>query len=120
MTPEALAALRVVTALAAQPVKAVVITSTKDRIFIAGADLKWMAQMPDPATASAISREGQAVFQQLADFAVPVVCALNGATAGGALSSRLPVTGASRAMPRRPRQACPRPPWGPFPVGVVA
>jgi 3-hydroxyacyl-CoA dehydrogenase/enoyl-CoA hydratase/3-hydroxybutyryl-CoA epimerase len=84
MTPAALAALRAaVAALAAQPVKAVVITSAKDRIFIAGADLKWMAQMPDPATASAISREGQAVFQQLADFPVPVVCALHGAAAGG-------------------------------------
>jgi 3-hydroxyacyl-CoA dehydrogenase/enoyl-CoA hydratase/3-hydroxybutyryl-CoA epimerase len=84
MTPEALAALRVsVAALAAQPVKAVVVNSAKDRIFLAGADLKWMAQLPDPATATAISREGQAVFQQLADFPVPVVCALHGATAGG-------------------------------------
>ena len=84
LTPETLAALcAAVAALAAQPVKAVVITSAKDRIFMAGADLKWMAQLPDPATASAISREGQAVFQQLAGFPVPVVCALHGATAGG-------------------------------------
>lgn len=82
--PATLAALRAaVTALASAAVRAVVVRSAKERIFIAGADLKWMQQLPDAAAASTVSREGQAVMQQLADFKVPVVCALHGAAAGG-------------------------------------
>lgn len=79
-----LAALRTaLDALTAVPLRALVVMSAKDRIFIAGADLHWMETLPDPATAAAISREGQALFQRLADFPVPVVVAINGAAAGG-------------------------------------
>ncbi len=70
-------------ALAAQPLRALVVTSAKDRIFIAGADLHWMERLPDPATAAAVSREGQTLFQRLADFPAPVVAAIHGAAAGG-------------------------------------
>lgn len=79
-----LAALRTaLDALAAAPPRALVVTSAKDRIFIAGADLHWMERLPDPATAAAVSREGQALFQRLEDFPVPVVAAIHGAAAGG-------------------------------------
>ena len=79
-----LAALReTLDALATLPLRALVVTSAKDRIFIAGADLHWMERLPDPATATAISREGQTLFQRLADFPVPVVAAIHGAAAGG-------------------------------------
>ncbi|HNC24440.1 MAG TPA: 3-hydroxyacyl-CoA dehydrogenase NAD-binding domain-containing protein [Opitutaceae bacterium] len=72
-----------VAALAAQSVRAVVIASAKERIFIAGADLKWLNKLPDPAAATAASRDGQASFDQVAGFKVPVVCAIHGACAGG-------------------------------------
>ena len=76
-----------IAALATQPVKAVVILSAKERIFIAGADLKWLSKLPDAAAATAVGREGQASFQLLANFKVPVVCAIHGACAGGGTES---------------------------------
>jgi 3-hydroxyacyl-CoA dehydrogenase / enoyl-CoA hydratase / 3-hydroxybutyryl-CoA epimerase len=63
--------------------QALVVISAKDRIFIAGADLKWLAALPDAATATALSRRGQQLFQRVADFRTPVVCAIHGACAGG-------------------------------------
>ena len=75
LTPAVFADLRAaLAALAAQPVKAVVVLSAKERIFIAGADLKWLAQLPDAAAAIAVSREGQACFALLANFKVPKQC----------------------------------------------
>src|SRR4051812_10444450 len=82
--PTTQAALRAaINALAAQPLKALVILSGKEKIFIAGADLKWLAALPDAATAARVSREGQELFALLANFKVPVVCAIHGACAGG-------------------------------------
>ncbi len=69
--------------LAAAPVRAVVVVSAKERIFIAGADLKWLLAMPSVDAAAECARSGQRLFQRLADFKVPVVCAINGACAGG-------------------------------------
>ncbi len=82
--PATQAALRAaLDALAAQPVKAVVVISAKEKIFIAGADLKWLAGLPDANTAMLASREGQELFGLIARFKVPVVCAIHGACAGG-------------------------------------
>jgi 3-hydroxyacyl-CoA dehydrogenase/enoyl-CoA hydratase/3-hydroxybutyryl-CoA epimerase len=84
LNPVTFAALRAaIKSLAEQPVKAVVITSAKERIFMAGADLKWLRQQPDAASAKMVSRDGQAIMQLLADFKVPVVCAIHGVAAGG-------------------------------------
>jgi 3-hydroxyacyl-CoA dehydrogenase / enoyl-CoA hydratase / 3-hydroxybutyryl-CoA epimerase len=63
--------------------RALVIMSGKDRIFIAGADLKVLAAMPDAETATEFSRHGQQLFQRLSDFSGPVICAIHGACAGG-------------------------------------
>lgn len=63
--------------------RAVVIISAKDRIFIAGADLKQLAALPDVTAAAEFSRRGQRLFQRIADLPVPVVCAIHGACAGG-------------------------------------
>jgi 3-hydroxyacyl-CoA dehydrogenase/enoyl-CoA hydratase/3-hydroxybutyryl-CoA epimerase len=82
--PATQAALRnAVAALAAQPLKAVVVISAKEKIFIAGADLKWLARIPDASAATQVAREGQQLFGQLGAFKVPVVCAIHGACAGG-------------------------------------
>ena len=70
-------------ALAALPLKAVVVLSAKERIFIAGADLKWLSSLPDAAAVAAAGRDGQASFARLTNFKVPVVCAIHGACAGG-------------------------------------
>ena len=82
--PAALAALEAAVAAVerAEP-KAVVIISGKERIFIAGADLKWLASVDDAGTATELSRAGQRLFQRIADLPVPVVCAIHGACAGG-------------------------------------
>jgi len=82
--PPTQAALRAaVEALAASPVKAVVVTSGKDRIFIAGADLKWLGKIATAAEGKEASRTGHALFGLLSGFKVPVVCAIHGACAGG-------------------------------------
>jgi len=82
--PPTQAALSVaVSALAARPLKAVVVLSAKEKIFIAGADLKWLAALPDAAAATQASRDGQTLFAQLDNLKVPVVCAIHGACAGG-------------------------------------
>ena len=82
--PETLAALRTATAaLTAAPVKAVVIISAKEKIFIAGADLKWLSRIDDAKSAAQTARDGQKLFTQVARLRVPVVCAIHGACAGG-------------------------------------
>jgi 3-hydroxyacyl-CoA dehydrogenase / enoyl-CoA hydratase / 3-hydroxybutyryl-CoA epimerase len=80
-TQAALAAA--IASAAASPARAVVVTSAKERIFIAGADLKWLGALPDGAAASTFSRTGQALFRELDRLKVPVVCAIHGACAGG-------------------------------------
>ncbi len=82
--PPTQAALRAaVSALAARPLKAVVVHSAKEKIFIAGADLKWLVALPDAAAAQQLSRDGQELFALLENLKVPVVCAIHGACAGG-------------------------------------
>lgn len=82
--PPTQAALRAaIEALAAQPVKAVVVLSGKEKIFIAGADLKWLGKIKTPAEGKQASRDGQTLFGLLDQFKVPVVCAIHGACAGG-------------------------------------
>ncbi len=84
LNPAMLAALRTATAaLGAAQVKAVVVISAKEKIFIAGADLKWLSRLPDTGGAAQAAREGQGLFDQLAGFKVPVVCAIHGACVGG-------------------------------------
>ncbi len=88
--PDTLAALRAaVTALAAQPVKAVVVVSAKEKIFVAGADVKWLGALADAQAAEQAALDGQAVFGLLADFKAPVVCAIHGACAGGGFEMAL-------------------------------
>ncbi|HUG10899.1 MAG TPA: 3-hydroxyacyl-CoA dehydrogenase NAD-binding domain-containing protein [Opitutaceae bacterium] len=80
-----LAALEnVLDALAArQGVRAVVLWSAKERIFIAGADIAALAELPDATAAEAFARRGQALFQRIADLPVIVIAAIHGAAAGG-------------------------------------
>lgn len=63
--------------------KALLITSAKDRIFIAGADINEIAGISDPKEAFAKAEQGKEVFQLLEDFKIPTVCVINGACLGG-------------------------------------
>lgn len=82
--PVTMAALRAaVEGLGEAAPKALVVTSGKERIFIAGADLNWLSRLADSAAAEQASRDGQALFSLFSDFMVPVVCAIHGACAGG-------------------------------------
>ncbi len=83
------ALLAAIDALAGQPVKALVLISAKEKIFFAGADLKWLGQLADAPAAARAAREGQALFSRLDNFKVPVVCAIHGACAGGGLEMAL-------------------------------
>lgn len=68
---------------ASDKVRAVVLWSAKERIFIAGADLSLLLALPDEAAAEAFSRRGQSLFRKIADLRVPVLAAIHGASAGG-------------------------------------
>src|SRR5215217_1794177 len=59
------------TAATVQPPKALIITSGKERIFIAGADLKWLQALESTAAATEFSRHGQKLFERLACFPFP-------------------------------------------------
>ncbi|HEY1765483.1 MAG TPA: 3-hydroxyacyl-CoA dehydrogenase NAD-binding domain-containing protein [Opitutaceae bacterium] len=72
-----------ISALTSPSVKAVVVVSGKERIFIAGADLKWVVGLADAELAEEFSRNGQHLFQRLGTMLVPVVSAIHGACAGG-------------------------------------
>ncbi len=68
-------------------IRAVVLTSAKEDNFLAGANIKWFAELADPAAASAAIRQGHALFDRLervhADLGKPVIAAIHGACLGG-------------------------------------
>ncbi|MCH2136115.1 MAG: enoyl-CoA hydratase/isomerase family protein [Phycisphaerales bacterium] len=65
-----------------------VLRSTSERSFVAGADLAEIASLDDEAL-EAYMHEGQRVFGRLAQWPVPVVAALGGAALGGGLELAL-------------------------------
>lgn len=89
---EVLGRLEAGLAAPAPAVKAAVIVSAKERIFSAGADLKWLAALPDAAAATRVAREGRALFGRIAILSVPVVAAIHGACAGGGYELALACT----------------------------
>jgi 3-hydroxyacyl-CoA dehydrogenase/enoyl-CoA hydratase/3-hydroxybutyryl-CoA epimerase len=63
-------------------VKALVLRSGKDRIFVAGADLKGIRSM-QPMRVNDLIWLGQAVFDRLARLKMPKIAAIHGACMGG-------------------------------------
>lgn len=64
--------------------RGLILTSAKESIFVAGADLKSLASATE-AQMTAILELGQAVFGRLARLAIPKVAAIHGACLGGGL-----------------------------------
>jgi len=66
-------------------IKGVVLLSGKKDSFVAGADINMLASMKSASEASALSRQGQMIFEQIENLSIPVVAAINGACLGGGL-----------------------------------
>ncbi len=68
--------------------RALVITGSGEKAFVAGADIKEMEGM-SPALAREMAHSGQALFQRIEDLPFPVVAAINGFALGGGLELAL-------------------------------
>ncbi|CAG0913196.1 unnamed protein product, partial [Notodromas monacha] len=70
-------------------VKSVVLMSGKPKCFIAGADIKMLAQCKTAEEAAKISSDGQVQLQQIEDSSKPVIAAIFGSCLGGGLEVAL-------------------------------
>jgi 3-hydroxyacyl-CoA dehydrogenase/enoyl-CoA hydratase/3-hydroxybutyryl-CoA epimerase len=66
-------------------IKGLVLVSGKADSFVAGADVNMLAKCTSAEEATALSRQGQVIFDQLENFSIPVVAAVHGACLGGGL-----------------------------------
>tara|TARA_R110000737_G_scaffold36970_1_gene56762 strand:+ start:9060 stop:11207 length:2148 start_codon:yes stop_codon:yes gene_type:complete len=62
-----------------------VLVSGKADSFVAGADVQMLANCTSAAEATALSRQGQMIFDQLENLSIPVVAAVHGVCLGGGL-----------------------------------
>jgi 3-hydroxyacyl-CoA dehydrogenase/enoyl-CoA hydratase/3-hydroxybutyryl-CoA epimerase len=62
-----------------------VLASGKADSFVVGADVHMLANCTSAAQATALSRQGQMIFDQLENLSIPVVAAVHGACLGGGL-----------------------------------
>ncbi len=66
-----------------QALKALLVTSAKNRIFIAGADIKEIEGIQVKKDAFEKAEQGKKIFQKLEDLKIPTICVINGACLGG-------------------------------------
>ncbi|MBI3893937.1 MAG: enoyl-CoA hydratase/isomerase family protein [Candidatus Wallbacteria bacterium] len=66
-------------------VKAVVLTGSGSIAFVAGADIKQIAEISTPEKGEALCTEGKQLFDKIENFRVPVIAAINGICLGGGL-----------------------------------
>jgi enoyl-CoA hydratase len=63
-------------------VKAVIVTGSGEKAFVAGADINELAKLT-PVTGKATAEKGQRVFRAIETFPKPVIAAVNGFALGG-------------------------------------
>lgn len=68
-----------------QDLLGVVLSSGKKDSFVAGADISMLANCSTAQEATALSRQGQMMFDQLASLSIPVIAAIDGPCLGGGL-----------------------------------
>lgn len=81
-------ALRLISEMAFDDAKALVITGSGQKAFVAGADIKEMSGL-NSEEAVQFSRKGQSVFHELELMKIPVIAAVNGFALGGGLELAL-------------------------------
>jgi enoyl-CoA hydratase/carnithine racemase len=90
LTPDLLTELEAVLEAAAadEAVKVVVITGA-GRFFVAGADIRVLAQIPSSREGTETALKGQAILNKIEALEKPVIAAINGACLGGGLELAL-------------------------------
>uniref|UniRef100_A0A8C9SXA6 enoyl-CoA hydratase n=1 Tax=Scleropages formosus TaxID=113540 RepID=A0A8C9SXA6_SCLFO len=71
-------------------VKSVVLISSKPGCFIAGADINMIQACRSAEEVTALSQEGQKMFEKIEKSPIPIVAAINGSCLGGGLEVGLP------------------------------
>jgi len=71
-----------------ETVGAVILTGGGEKAFVAGADISEFPKL-NKENGEILSRRGQEVFQQIADFPAPVIAAVNGFALGGGMELAL-------------------------------
>ncbi|HEY8311591.1 MAG TPA: enoyl-CoA hydratase-related protein, partial [Gemmatimonadaceae bacterium] len=72
-----------------ETIKGAVLISGKPDSFLAGADIEEFTELKDAEDATRLSRDGQALVENMEKSRVPFVAAINGACMGGGLESAL-------------------------------
>jgi len=73
-------------------IRLLLLQSGKTGMFIAGADIGMLARIADQGEAEAKAREGQRIFNRLADLPFPSLAVIDGACLGGGLECALACT----------------------------
>lgn len=81
-------ALRLISEMSFEDAKALVITGSGEKAFVAGADIKEMSALT-AQEAKQFSLKGQSVFSELELLKIPVIAAVNGFALGGGLELAL-------------------------------
>lgn len=81
-------ALRQISEMSFEDVKALIITGSGEKSFVAGADIKEMINMNEDQAAQ-FARRGQSIFHEINLLKIPVIAAVNGFALGGGLELAL-------------------------------
>jgi hypothetical protein len=79
-------------------IRGLVLLSGKANSFVAGADINMLADCQTTEQATAISKQGQIIFDRIEQLTVPVVAAINGVCLGGSEAQVVEFCGAPAAL----------------------